>query len=361
MAGVAAGALLAGEPHPDRLKSLTFKEYLAEHGKFYVDSEHSTREAIFNKNLELIRQQNADPNKTWFATVNKFTDLTPEEFRRQYHGHKGHTAAMLASSTPHQRVSSSLEDLPDSVDWRTQKGVVTDVKNQGACGSCWAFSTAETLESHYAIATGEDAPVLSEQQLVSCAPNPQHCGGTGGCQGSTQPLGFNYTTTAGISLESSYPYKASTGTCESSKIKPVATNKGYTLLKTNDYGELMDAVANKGPVAISLAASSFGWQLYGGGVYSGNCGFDMDHAVQLVGYGEEGGKMYWLVRNSWGASWGEQGYIRIERFGDGKEPCGVDKTPADGEACEGDTSTPTYCGLCGILSASSYPNDVTKA
>merc|ERR1712203_859805 len=117
--------------------------------------------------------------------------------------------------------------------------------------------------------------------------------------------------------------------------------------------------ATKGPVAISLAAGSFGWQLYGGGVLS-KCDCDMDHAVQLVGYGTEAGKDYWLVRNSWGGSWGEKGYVRIQRFGEGKEPTCVDKTPQDGEACQGDTAPRTYAGLCGLLGSSSYPTGVGK-
>merc|ERR1719188_2035762 len=112
-----------------------------------------------------------------------------------------------------------LGDLPDSVDWRTKPGVLTEPKNQAMCGGCWAFSAVETLEAHLAIATGKPAPKLSTQQVISCAPNPNQCGGTGGCQGSTQPLAFNYTKIAGITLESDYPYRGMTGTCEQSKMK----------------------------------------------------------------------------------------------------------------------------------------------
>merc|ERR1712187_714650 len=112
------------------------------------------------------------------------------------------------------------------------------------------FSAVETLESHLSIATGKASPKLSAQQIVSCSPNPQHCGGTGGCDGSTQPLAFDYTKTAGITTEADYPYSARTGTCSHSKIKPVAYNDGYKTLKTNDYTELMDAV-QLGPVSIS--------------------------------------------------------------------------------------------------------------
>jgi len=249
---------------------------------------------------------------------------------------------------------------------------VTPPKNQGGCGSCWAFSTAETLESHIAIKTGKLFE-FSPQEFVSCAPNPNHCGGTGGCQGSVQPLGFKYAEENGITTEASYPYEGRTGTCDPSKIKPVANISGYEVLPTNNYTALMNAVANIGPIAISAAAEP--WQLYSQGVYNGHCGADVDHAIQLVGYGtastEEPGRRllggggggkgtgdYWLVRNSWGASWGEKGYIRIQRFGEGKEPCAVDDTPADGFACTVPAPGPKsikVCGLCGIMSASSYP------
>eukprot|EP00755_Sulcionema_specki_P021754 Sspe_Gene.74874::Locus_46791_Transcript_2_4_Confidence_0.400_Length_958::g.74874::m.74874/K01365/CTSL; cathepsin L len=200
---------------------------------------------------------------------------------------------------------------------------------------------------------------LSEQQVVSCSPNPRECGGTGGCKGSTQPLAFNYTVTAGAVLESDYPYESGVGItwpCNKAKTAhPVAGITGYVKLPKNNYTALMDAVANVGPIAISAAAAP--WQLYEGGIYSSKkCGYDMDHGIQLVGYGEEGDQMYWIVRNSWGPSWGEQGYIRIVRYGEGKEPCGLDKKPGDGDACKGDPTTPVeYCGECGILASSSYP------
>merc|ERR1711953_872745 len=224
-----------------------------------------------------ILQHNVDESKTWFATVNEFTDWTNEEFRNQRTGHSPHPQVNVAPKT-----NVAVTDLPDSIDHRDTEGVVTDVKNQGSCGSCWAFSATETLESHLSVATGEAAPILSPQQIVSCSPNPQHCGGTGGCKGSTQPLAFNYTKTIGITTESSYPYRGLTGgKCDQSKIQPVAINDGFEMLETNDYTELMTAVATKGPVSISVAAGGIGWQLYGGGIYKNGgllgCNFMVDH------------------------------------------------------------------------------------
>ena len=250
-----------------------------------------------------------------------------------------------------------MSALPASVDWRS-KNVVTPVKNQGGCGSCWAFSTAETLESHIAIQTGT-LDVFAPQEYVDCAPNPDQCGGTGGCQGSTQWLGFKYAAEAGIALESSYPYKARTMKCDHTKLAPVANITGYVRLPQNNYTALMNAIANVGPIAVSGAAEP--WQLYSSGVFngcSGASGADVDHAIQAVGYGTDSKHGdYWIIRNSWGANWGEKGYIRIARFGDtaAGEPCVTDKTPQDGTACKGGPPTIQVCGKCGIISDSSYP------
>lgn len=334
------------------LKGYSYADYLAEFGKV---ANGNDQEAVFQANLELIKTHNANPSKTWFATVNQFTDMTNEEFRAMTKGRKEKLFDGVAQ--PH-KLTSQAADLPDSKDWRDESNVVTPVKDQGGCGSCWAFSAAQTFESQLAIQTQSAVQKLSPQQIVSCSPNPDQCGGSGGCDGSTQPLAFDYTKTAGLTTEDAYPYQGTTGTCQTSKIQPVAYNGGYAVLPPNDYTALMDAVANVGPVAISIAAGGMTFQFYGGGVLSGCNDFVMDHAVQLVGYGSDGGKDYWLVRNSWG-NWGEQGYIRMQRYGEGNEPCGVDNKPQDGDACKGDTTPRTYCGECGILSASSYPTNFT--
>lgn len=350
----AAGVAVAAAGAPD-LTSYSYEQWMHEHG---VNEKSAEAEGIFNDNLKKIKQFNAENTDMWLGP-NQFMTMTAEMFAGHIQG-RSSTGPLFQGQA--QKADLTFGDLPDRKDWREEESVVTDAKNQGSCGSCWAFSAAESLESHLAIATGEPVQELSPQQIVSCSPNPQHCGGTGGCQGSTQPLAFNYTQTAGITTEANYPYKGLFGgACDTSKIKPVAFNDGYAELTTNNYTELITAVATKGPISISIAASGLKFQFYFGGVLKNCNDYVMDHAVQLVGYGTDNGQDYWLVRNSWGGSWGEKGYLRIARHGEGNEPCGLDKKPQDGDACEGDTDPRTYCGECGILSASSYPTGLRKA
>merc|ERR1719401_605599 len=325
-----------------------------EFGKLYGTGGIDGRKTIFEKNLKKIRSHNANPSKKWFMTVNHFTDMSSEEFKASY---LGLLPPLDESLFVGEFSAASTEGLPESVDWRNSAGIMTQVKNQGCCGSCWAFSVTETLESHVAIATGLEAPVLSAQQVTSCAPNPGKCGGTTGCGGNIQGNGFNYTAKAGITLAANWPYTASSGRCDQSKIKPCIQNDGYVKLKVNDYSSLMTAVATKGPISISVAATAF--SSYGGGILD-NADCVMNHAVQLVGYGTDSGTDYWLVRNSWGASWGEKGYIRVKRFGEGKEPTCIDRQPQDGEACGSDTKPRTYAGMAAILSSSIYPTGVKK-
>lgn len=352
MARVLASTVVAAAATAPDLSGYSYEQWMNEYG---IAENSAQAEATFNDNLAKIKQFNAE-NTEMFLVPNQFMAMDEEAFQAHI---KGRTRGPMFLGAA-KKAELEFGDLPDHKDWREEGNVVTAAKDQGGCGSCWAFSATETLESHLAIATGEDAQILSPQQIVSCSPNPQHCGGTGGCDGSTQPLAFAYTKTAGITTEANYPYKGQTGTCDESKIKPIAFNDGYAELTTNNYTELVTAVATKGPIAISIAAGGFKFQFYGGGVLSNCNDYVMDHAVQLVGYGTDSGKDYWLVRNSWG-NWGEKGYIRLARYGEGKEPCGVDKKPQDGDACEGDTDPRTYCGECGILSSSSYPTGMKKA
>jgi len=339
--------------HHQLTSAYSYAKYRSHFNKTYTSADdYAVHEAVFKTTLSKILTHNADSSNTWKMGVNKFTDMTPEE-RSLFKGRKPSASENdeIALAELHSRMLP-VSKLPKTVDWRT-KGVVTPVKNQGGCGSCWAFSATEVIESAVAIQTGQLLE-LSPQQMVSCAPNPNDCGGTGGCQGSVQWLGFNYTQVAGgLSLETQYPYKGVTGTCEKSNIKPAASVKGYVRLPANNYTALMNAVATIGPIAISVDAS---WMDYETGVYKGDCGTTIDHAVVLVGYGTDktGGDFY-LVRNSWGTTWGDKGYIKLARHSDDSQECGIDKNPASGTECKPYPKKQKVCGACGILSDSSYP------
>jgi len=280
---------------------------------------------------------------SWYMDMNKFGDWTHEEFktllRRQKHTRP--SKHMLTKSNATKTTAN-----PASIDWRTE-GKVTSVKDQGGCGSCWAFSAIESVESRYAIASG-NLETLAPQAYVNCVQNPDSCGGTGGCEGATMELAFEVSTATGVPTEADYPYTASDGTCGTYPVAVKST--GYTKIAENDASALQAAVAD-GPVSVTVAASP--WMFYGGGVFTGcsgsSSGAELNHGVQVVGYTDE----YWITRNSWGSSWGEDGYIMVSRAADDKTF--TNNAPADGVACKPYPKTQTVGGECGILFDTSYP------
>jgi len=281
-------------------------------------------------------------------------DMTESELR-MYTGYnaaaaRAHRERAVRSADNH----ISVDSIPTSKDWR-DAGIISNVKDQGGCGSCWAFGATESIESRVAQDTGK-LLILSPQNVVSCAPNPDHCGGTGGCGGSTAELAFEYVDSHGIASEADYPYKQQTGTCNES-IKKTARIQSYIKLIENNYTDVITTLATVGPLAINVDASP--WFSYSKGIFTG-CKFDqidVNHVVQLVGYGTENGKDYWTIRNSWGGGWGEKGYIRLERHSDGDMTkwCGPDDTPQDGTGCDGGPPQVTVCGSCGTWYDVSYP------
>jgi cathepsin L len=219
----------------------------------------------------------------------------------------------------------------------------------------------ETLESHLALSTGLLYD-LSPQQIAMCTPNPQSCGGTGGCFGATFELAFDYLAgSSGITEEYEIGYSAYYGSQSAcgvtSSTIPVATIEGYVKLPENNYTALMNAVAQVGPVAVVVDASA--WHSYESGIFNGcnQANPDLNHGVVVVGYGvcEKTGQKYWTIRNSWSPSYGEKGYIRIARDDTDDSLCGRDTEVQDGTACEGDTTPVKVCGTCGVLYDSSYP------
>lgn len=302
---------------------------------------------------------------TWKEGINKFSAYTREEMKAYKGRSKNHAklhSPRFEVSLPADFKLRPVDELPASVDWRNVDNVVSAVKDQGYCGSCWAFASAATLESHLALQTGLLFD-LSPQQIAMCTPNPEQCGGSGGCQGATAELAFDYIASYGVLEEYQYGYSAYYGQnaeCNTNNGTPVASIQGYVRLPENNYTALMNVVASVGPVAVSVDAA---WGAYESGIFNG-CNQenpDIDHAVVLVGYGEDSSNnKYWIVRNSWSPSWGEQGYIRLARFDNEDEICGMDITPQDGTACEGDDEPVRVCGTCGILYDSSYPSGVAQ-
>jgi len=340
----------------ENVEGYTFEEYVEDFGKVYTSAEdRKLHQEIFNIKLREVIEFNADSSQTWKKGVNQFTDMTVAEFQ----AYKGlNTEQMYARKLSLPRASIPYtRTVPDSVDWRT-KNAVSPVKNQGGCGSCWAFSAVESIESSVFLNTGK-MPILSPQNIVSCTPNPQHCGGTGGCDGATPELAFDYTKAKNIASEADYPYTARTGTCKEGK--KTATVSGYVKLGENNYTDLLQAVANVGPISISVDANA--WGAYSSGVFNGCAkaprNVIIDHAVQLVGYGTDSSKKdYWIIRNSWGGSWGEKGYMRMARAaddGDKSKHCAIDNRPQDGSGCDGGPPQVTVCGECGIWYDNSYP------
>jgi len=330
------------------LDDYSFEEYMRDFNKVYSTEEISFRKSLFQSRVTLIKEHNSNPAHTWKMGVNKFADMTLDE-QKSFRG--------FASRMPHLENSLSSPQragaIPDSVDWRT-KGIVTPVKDQGSCGSCWAFSTTESVESYTCLNTGS-LLTLSPQNVVSCTPNPNQCGGTGGCGGATMELGFTYVANNGIALDKDYPYTATNGKCDET-IPKAAKVTGYIKTIENNYTDVIYALAS-GPLSVTVDAST--WSLYSSGIFNG-CSFkniDLDHGVQAVGYGTESGSDYWIVRNSWGVTWGEKGYIRLLRHSDGDTTkwCGPDTNPQDGSGCKGGPSTITACGTCGIWYDTSYP------
>jgi len=284
-----------------------FVAYVKEYSKVYTTDEFFIRFQNFKDNKQAIDEHNTK-GLSWEMGVNQFTDLTQKEFSDLYLGYIPRTNDFARSRNLH--VAPQGQVLADTLDWRT-KGAVTPVKDQAQCGSCWAFSTTGSVEGANQIKTGQ-LQSLSEQQLVDCAGSA----GNQGCNGGLMDDAFEYIIkNTGIGSEASYPYTARDGKCK--QVTSVATVSKYTDVKKNDETDLMSAV-NMEPVSVAVDAQS--WSSYKKGVMTGACGKSLDHGVLAIGYGTDSGTDYWLVKNSWGTSWGEAGFIRLIR---NKNECGI--------------------------------------
>jgi len=284
-----------------------FEEWVQEHGKVYDEHEVLYRLRIFKQNSEFVEKFNSEEH-SFTVGLNKFADLTNTEFLERYTGL--HRPLIHVSDVEHEFDFDSSQALPTSVDWRT-KGAVTGVKDQGQCGSCWSFSTTGSVEGAWAL--NYSLVSLSEQNLMDCSRSY----GNLGCNGGLMDSAFKYIiANQGIDTEASYPYEEAT----SYNCRYKAANKGASITSYKDVtsgseSALQNAVAYRGPVSVAIDASKMSFQLYSGGVYyESRCSStQLDHGVLAVGYGTGTSGDYWIVKNSWGTSWGDSGYIYMSR------------------------------------------------
>jgi C1A family cysteine protease len=298
----------------------TFDAWAAQHGKHYAEgSERDYRHSVWADNVRRVAAHNK-LGLGWTMAVNKFADLTAAEFGRLY---------ISGGYVPGNRTLNlapvMVGALPASVDWNA-KGAVTPVKDQGQCGSCWAFSSTGAVEGAWFLKNGTLVSV-SEQQLVDCSVSE----GNQGCNGGLMDYAFQYVVkNKGLTLESAYPYTATGPNACKAAGKPVAaTLSGFKDVPTNSEVALMTAIVQQ-PVSVAVEADQSAFQLYSGGVMTKACGTNLDHGVLAVGYGSLGGVDYYLVKNSWGADWGMKGYIMLARgtaYGNAGQ-CGIQMDPS---------------------------------
>jgi len=312
---LAVAGVAASTPNYDDLWTQFKFDFQKSYSQNGIDEEHQ-RFAIFKENVANINSHNAKKSSYTLA-INEHADLTWDEFKTTHLGYQAGSRVGQSSPEPFTK----LTDVADSVDW-VAKGAVTPVKNQQSCGSCWAFSSTGSLEGAYFKATGKLVS-LSEEDLVQCDKTDS------GCKGGLMDNAFEFVKSHGIASENAYPYTSgggTTGSCNSAKEgQPVVSITGYTDVPSRDEDALKSAVSQQ-PVSVAIEADKSAFQFYSGGVLDNSaCGTNLDHGVLVVGYGTDGGKDYWKVKNSWGPSWGEEGYIRMVR---NKNQCGISQQPS---------------------------------
>ncbi|XXG63261.1 hypothetical protein AAC387_Pa05g1494 [Persea americana] len=266
----------------------THEQWMAQHGRVYIDAvEKAQRLKIFKENAEFIESFNTDGEKPYKLSINGFADLTNEEFKASRNGFRGSIVRPMRTTT---FMYENVTAVPSTMDWR-KKGAVTPIKNQGECGCCWAFSAVAATEGITQLTTGKLIS-LSEQELVDCDTS----GKDQGCEGGLMDDAFDFIQhNIGLTTEVNYPYTGEDGACNAKK----SANHAADINGHEDF--------------------------YSSGVFTGNCGTELHHGITAVGYGATSdGTKYWLVKNSWGSGWGEEGYIRMQRdVGSAEGLCGI--------------------------------------
>jgi len=297
-----------------------FTRWVAQNDKAYTHEEFFHRYNTFKANVDLIAAHNAK-NASYTLAVNKFADLNTAEFGAQMCGFKRQLSAQARFPTPFEQTVAPAAE----VDW-VKAGAVTPIKDQGQCGSCWAFSATGGQEGAWFIAKKALVSV-SEQELVDCAGSF----GNQGCNGGLMTQAYDYViskgktpTSGGLATETAYPYTARDGQCKDVKTRssPISSHKDVDASEA----ALLEAVTRQ-PIPVAIEADQSCFQFYHSGILDDpSCGTNLDHGVLAVGYGTEGGKDYWRIKNSWGTSWGDNGFIRFargQRSGEDINQCGV--------------------------------------
>ena len=294
-----------------------------EFNKTYSTVEEDEKRFVnFLENYEVVKRHT---NKDYNLSLNHFSDLSRDEWLNRFNKFDTKDPSSFTTRLAPIYSEEVLMNSPSQLDWRNSqlnpRGIkaVNDIKNQQQCGSCWAFSTIASVEGAWAL-SGNSLISLSEQELVDCSAQE----GNQGCNGGLMDQGFQYIIdNGGVCSEAEYPYKAQDGKCLG--CKSVAHISSYFDIQPMNETAIFAAIQN-GPVSIAIEADQESFQFYSGGVYTDpGCGINLDHGVNLVGYGSENGKDYWILRNSWGTTWGENGYMRILR---GQNICGLSQTPS---------------------------------
>ncbi len=281
-----------------------FELFKSRFNKVYEsEEEEQYHKGIFVNTKAYIDQRNAEGSLSYTLGINEFADIDPVIFAKERNGYLN---VLNRNNNYTSDFEATGRQVPTSVDWR-DKGYVTEVKNQGQCGSCWAFSTTGSLEGQHFKTTG-NLVSLSEQDLVDCSKKE----GNHGCKGGLMTDAFKYIIkNGGIDTEESYRYKGEDGKCRFKKADIGATCSSYKSIAKKDCSALKEAVATIGPISVAMDASENSFQLYESGIYKPRkcSSTKLDHGVLVVGYGTEDGKDYWIIKNSWGKSWGMKGYF----------------------------------------------------
>jgi len=286
---------------PEKEYRAAFLRFIKENNKHYTAAEFTAKYTVFKSNMDFVDHWNTLGHHR--VAINLFADLTAAEFATMFNG--------MSVTADQASVNYVPSVTADTVDWRT-KGAVVGVKNQGQCGSCWAFSAVGSTEGAHFLA-GNSLTSLSEQNLVDCS-GPQ---GNQGCNGGLMTQAFAYIEIAGIDTEASYPYTAQDGNCVFNPANVGSTLKSYVNVQSGSEADLVNKI-NAGPTSVAIDASHSSFQLYSSGIYyEPACSSTaLDHGVLAVGYGATTATKnneYYIVKNSWGTSWGMAGYINMSR------------------------------------------------